>query len=68
MVRRSRAAEPPEQAEQECRHERLTPRWRGPQVMGDDSKAMGYVCHACQREFLSYQVRGRRLIAVEHSE
>ena len=49
-----------------CRHERLTPRWRGPQAMpdeaGDESEPMGYVCHACPAEFLPYLVRGGRLI------
>ncbi len=49
-----------------CLHERLTPRWRGPQAMpdeaGDESEAMGYVCHACGAEFLSYRVRDGRLI------
>ena len=44
-----------------CPHETLTPRWRGPEVMDDDSKAMGFVCHRCHSEFLPYQVRDRRL-------
>jgi hypothetical protein len=44
-----------------CRHETLTPRWRGPEVMDDESQAMGYVCHACDREFPPYQVRDRQL-------
>lgn len=49
-----------------CLHERLMPRWRGPQVMpdeaGDESEAMGYICQACGAEFLPYRVRGGRLI------
>ena len=49
-----------------CVHERLTPRWRGPQAMpdeaGDQSEAMGYVCNACPAEFLPYRVRNGRLI------
>jgi len=40
----------------------LMPRWRAPQDMGDDSRAMGFVCHQCGREFLPANVRGRRLI------
>ena len=44
-----------------CRHETLTPRWRGPEVMDDESQPMGYVCHACDSEFPPYQVRDRRL-------
>lgn len=46
-----------------CSHERLIPRWRGPEVMEDDARAMGFVCQDCQREFLAYRVSGRRLIA-----
>ena len=46
-----------------CAHETLTPRWRGPEVMDDDAKAMGFVCHRCHSEFLPYQVRNRRLRA-----
>ncbi len=49
-----------------CLHERLMPRWRGPQAMpdeaGNQAEAMGYVCHACAAEFLPYRVRGGRLI------
>lgn len=45
-----------------CRHETLTPRWRGPEVMDDDSKAMGYICHACGAEFPPYLVRDRKLL------
>ena len=41
----------------------LMPRWRGPEVMDDDSKAMGFVCHRCGREYLPNLVRNRRLIA-----
>ena len=51
----------PDPADCEC--ESLTPRWRGPEVMDDDSKAMGFVCHRCHAEFLPYQVRDRRPIA-----
>ncbi|MPZ98728.1 MAG: hypothetical protein GEU80_05190 [Dehalococcoidia bacterium] len=45
-----------------CIGKELMPRWRGPEVMDDDSKAMGFVCHDCGREFLPYEVRNRRLI------
>lgn len=48
-----------------CRGRELMPRWRGPQVMEDDSQAMGFVCHACGREFLPADVQGRRLIRDE---
>lgn len=48
-----------------CLNHDLMPRWRGPQVMEDDSKAMGWVCHQCGREFLPSDVRGRRLIRDE---
>jgi hypothetical protein len=48
-----------------CRSHDLMPRWRGPQVMEDDSKAMGFVCHQCGREFLPSDVHGRRLIRDE---
>ncbi len=44
-----------------CAHENLVPRWRGPEVMDDDSKAMGFVCHRCHSEFLPYEVVNRRL-------
>ena len=47
-----------------CMTRTLMPRWRGPEVMGDDTKAMGFVCHACGREFLPVEVEGRRLIRV----
>ena len=43
-----------------CPHESLTPRWRGPEVMDDDSKAMGFICHRCHREFLPSAVLNRR--------
>ncbi len=43
-----------------CPHEQLTPRWRGPEVMDDDSQAMGFVCHRCHREFLPSAVLNRR--------
>lgn len=45
-----------------CVNRTLMPRWRGPQVMEDDSLAMGFVCHRCGREFLPGDVQGRRLI------
>lgn len=45
-----------------CVNRRLMPRWRGPQAMGDDSLAMGFVCHRCGREFLPGDVKDRRLI------
>jgi len=45
-----------------CQHERLTPRWRGPEVMDDESQAMGYVCNACDAEFPPYLVRDRKLL------
>ena len=45
-----------------CVNRALMPRWRGPQVMEDDSLAMGFVCHRCGREFLPTDVEGRRLI------
>ena len=41
----------------------LMPRWRGPEVMDDDSKAMGFVCHRCGREYLPNDVRARKLTA-----
>ena len=44
-----------------CTHATLTPRWRGPDVMDDDSKAMGFICHRCHSEFLPYQVHNRQL-------
>ena len=44
----------------DCPCDDLTPRWRGPEAMGDDSRAMGFVCHRCHAEYLPYQVRGRR--------
>ena len=56
--RRSAGNVPPAQT---CAHENLVPRWRGPEVMDDDSKAMGFVCHRCHSEFLPYEVVNRRL-------
>ena len=47
----------------DCAHETLTPRWSGPEVMDDDSKAMGFVCHRCGRDYLPNLVSGRKLIA-----
>ena len=45
-----------------CVNRALMPRWRGPQVMEDDSLAMGFVCHRCGREYLPSDVQNRRLI------
>lgn len=45
-----------------CMNRTLMPRWRGPQVMEDDRYAMGFVCHACGREFLPSSVQNRRLV------
>lgn len=45
-----------------CIGHTLMPRWRGPDVMDDDSKAMGFVCHICGREYLPTEVEGRHLI------
>ena len=47
---------------QACIGHTLMPRWRGPQVMEDDALAMGFVCHACGREYLPTEVAHRRLI------
>ena len=47
-----------------CMHQTLMPRWRGPDAMGDDRLAMGFVCHQCHREFPPYRVRDRQLIEV----
>ena len=41
----------------------LMPRWRGPEVMDDDAKALGFVCHRCGREYLPNLVRDRKLLA-----
>ena len=43
----------------------LMPRWRGPDVMDDDSKAMGFVCSRCGREYLPTQVKDRKLIRTD---
>jgi hypothetical protein len=45
-----------------CYEQDLTPRWRGPDVMGDDSQAMGFICHRCGREYLPLYVENRRLM------
>lgn len=45
-----------------CPHPNLTPRWRGPEVMDDDAKAMGFVCHRCHAEFLPKAVRNRKVL------
>lgn len=49
-------------AQRECLGHTLMPRWRGPQAMGDDAKAMGYVCHTCGREYVPAEVAERHLI------
>ncbi len=46
---------PPER----CAGHTLMPRWRGPQAMGDDARAMGFVCARCGREYLPVEVRNR---------
>lgn len=60
-----RGVESPGSISECCRSHDLMPRWRGPQVMEDDSKAMGWVCHQCGREFLPHDVQNRRLIRTE---
>ncbi len=40
-----------------CMHKTLMPRWRGPQAMGDEKRAMGYVCHRCHAEFMPLAAR-----------
>ena len=48
-----------------CMHKTLMPRWRGPQAMGDEERAMGYVCHRCHAEFTPLAAREvRALISV----
>ena len=37
------------------------PRWRGPEQMDDDTNALGFVCHACGREFGHDMVRDRKI-------
>ena len=54
--------QPRKRPERECIGHTLMPRWRGPDVMEDDSKAMGFVCHVCGREYLPAEVEGRHLI------
>jgi hypothetical protein len=39
------------------------PRWRGPQAMGDEARAMGYVCHRCHTEFTPLAARALREVA-----
>ncbi len=51
-----------------CYGRDLMPRWRGPQVMDDDSKAMGWVCHECGREYPPAEVRNRRLLGEPRPE
>jgi len=46
-----------------CAHETLMPRWRGPQAMGDEARAMGYVCHRCHTEFTPLAARALREVA-----
>jgi hypothetical protein len=43
----------------------LMPRWRSPEHMEDISKAIGFVCHQCGREYLPEEMQGRRLIRDE---
>jgi hypothetical protein len=43
-----------------CAHEMLMPRWRGPQAMGDEARAMGYVCHRCHAELTPFAARELR--------
>jgi hypothetical protein len=38
------------------------PRWRGPEVMDDSTKAMGFVCHQCGREYLPNEVNEQRIL------
>lgn len=35
-----------------CPHAVLTPRWRNNTVRGDLTRAMGFLCHRCQHDFL----------------
>ncbi len=58
-----------------CLHERLMPRWRGPQAMpdkaGDQAEAMGYVCHRCHAEltpFAARELRAMRALAPAREE
>lgn len=60
MTYKAVATQPP--VSECCVGRELMPRWRGPQVMEDDSLAMGWVCHRCGREFLPGDVHNRRLI------
>ena len=55
---------PRERPAEACTDHVLMPRWRGPQVMGDDARAMGFICHACGREYLPHEVAGRRPLRV----
>ena len=49
-----------------CAHEALIPRWRGPQTMADEARAMGYVCHRCHTEFTPLAARALRAAAPTH--
>lgn len=51
----------PQRPPRACIGHELMPRWRGPQAMGDDARAMGFVCHLCGREYLPAEVEGRRV-------
>jgi len=44
-----------------CVGKELMPRWRGPDQMDDDTNALGFVCHACGREFGHDMVRNRKI-------
>ncbi len=45
-----------------CLEHELMPRWRRRADMDDDTKAIGFLCHVCGREYLPVEVAGRRLI------
>lgn len=45
-----------------CYGKPLMPRWRGPEVMDDSTKAMGFVCHQCGREYLPNEVNEQRIL------
>ena len=46
----------------DCLDHTLMPRWRSPKDMDDPSKAIGFVCHQCGREYLPVEVKDRHLI------
>ena len=53
---------PRERAADDCAGHTLMPRWARPEHIGDDTRALGYVCHACGREYLPHEVAGRRAV------